>query len=219
VGEYACYAYGPTGTIRQTAEIKFIDDHFRININKPTRRIGLIIEQRDENFDNSPFIENPRGSVPVLGNSYVFDCITDSIWPVKWRKLNTIVHDSNNDPHENAHVDHDQTHRTANSYMIKKSIISFSSLSESDFGEYICVSSNLFGKSGAKLIISQDSIETKNLSFMPHSLGASSSNKRLNKKLLMNKYNNRLRAKLAASARRKNNRRLSFYKNQRNALV
>ncbi len=142
-----------------------------------------MIEQRAENLISQDL---------ELGNSYTFECITDSIWPVKWRKL----HNKNNiHDEENENNDHHNT-----GYIIKKSTLRFSSLSRQDFGEYLCVSSNLFGKTAAKLVISENGFDVKQLTFLPHQ---STNSLRNRKKLLMSK-NARMRAKLMAARRRQN---------------
>ncbi len=149
-----------------------------------------MIEQRKENTDQDKKISNDL----ELGKTYVFDCITDSIWPVKWRKLHNrnSIHDEEND---------NADHSVNAGYVIKKSTISFDSLSHQDFGEYVCVSSNLFGKTAAKLVISENGFDIKQLTFLPHQTTNSLRNR---KKLLMSK-NARMRAKLAAKRKQNHN--------------
>ncbi|CAF0767900.1 unnamed protein product [Brachionus calyciflorus] len=114
VGEYGCYVYASTGTIRQIFEITKILDGYKILVNEPVKNINLTIEK----------VNGPEKNDKIIGNSFEFDCITDSIWPVEWyKKINS----------------------SRKKLITKNSILKFKNLSEIDLGDYVCVSTNNLG--------------------------------------------------------------------------
>lgn len=132
---YSCFVFASTGTIKQTIEINRSNtNYFEFNIKKPKPKlISLSIES---NYKEHELLK--------LNQTYNFECITDSMWPVFWMN---------------------NSRTSSQNYSINKSTLIFNSLNESNLGEYVCISSNHLVKSEAHLIIDSKSINIINRSF------------------------------------------------------
>ena len=87
----------------------------------------------------------------------------DSIWPVKWKKIN-----GNN---------------LEQRLIVKNSVLVLDFLSEKHFGEYVCTSSNVYGQASKRLSVHSDRIVQSALVYEPSSNFKRKFRKKLRKRL------------------------------------